>query len=327
MSHRNQRHIPLPEGDTSILIDLRDEVLALASRFIQVEWSKVSGRTMTEAEPVAADPEALLIFTESIAIREPELEAGLPPSDESARRLINLSRLQYLADGPTMEPDLPSIDIELPVNFAFKLRTVLGVTARAELVRIFMGSKERPIDLRKLTEGAGVSTRQTRRLLRDFQSAGFISEATEYEVQHFRFDTTRWLTLLGLQTEAVPMFVPWPVYLRACLTLIDWICVEPGKAGSGPQLEFSADQLLLDLRRPFAIATAGVSLRRADFGLQRSGEQSYWTDFADYVRVCLSLLDELPGPPVDQASSEGDRSAKEGPLRGGNRSIGSGASE
>jgi len=272
--------VPLPLD----LVSLKRDVLELVEKFVQRQWADVSSSSLEggrSRDCRAIDPEALLLFTRR------HFGSDFPLPDFG--QFLNSQRLRNLGgqeDGLSLSRTEVGLDLFAPASFAFLLRAVLGIGARAEVVRVLMGTGGQSIGLRRLTEGAAVSRRQVRRVLSDLQELGLVHPDEFPHEKRFYIEVARWSDLLKLRNGAAPEFVPWPAYLPACTEVIEWLNGLPETLGGieGYQLILSARDLVATVQAPFWPAAG-----RPHWELS-TGEE-FWVGFSDYVRLALSWLD------------------------------------
>jgi hypothetical protein len=95
--------------------------------------------------------------------------------------------------GKSREPDLTA-----PINFAFRLRQLLGVGARAEAVRYLLTADIESATVADVAGSSGYSKRNIQEALTSVHVAGAATLASSGSEQRFAVDRSRWAHLLDL---------------------------------------------------------------------------------------------------------------------------------
>ena len=114
-------------------------------------------------------------------------------------------------------------DLQAPINFAFRLRQLLGVGARAEAARFLLTVHAPSVTARVVTESAAFAKRNVHEALAALHSAGVIDAVTVGNEQRDRIDRERWETLLGLPEDGLPTERSWPQLFHALRVLGRWL--------------------------------------------------------------------------------------------------------
>ncbi|MGH2861997.1 MAG: hypothetical protein ACRDLT_10915 [Solirubrobacteraceae bacterium] len=174
-------------------------------------------------------------------------------------------------------------DLFAPINFAFRLRSVLGVGARAEVARFLLTVFAPNATAQVVTESAAYAKRNVHEALTLLNSAGVISGVTAGNEQRYSIDRDGWAMLLGLSGDGFPAARSWPQLLHALRRLVRWLEDEQHENLSPYMLASEAralaEEILPELRY------AGV---RVPFAARRGAE--YWQDFIDLVHAALAAL-------------------------------------
>jgi uncharacterized protein YegP (UPF0339 family) len=179
--------------------------------------------------------------------------------------------------GKSREPDLAA-----PINFAFRLRHLLGVGTRAEAVRYLLTTDVESATVAEVAASSGYAKRNIHEALASLQSAGVATLAKSGGEQRFAVDRARWAYLMGLETAELPVYRDWPMLLGALRRILRWL-MRPDLAGLSEYLLASQAADLLDGVRP-ALNRAGVLFPA------RLGEERSWTDLEDTVEYALRWL-------------------------------------
>lgn len=181
------------------------------------------------------------------------------------------------ASGKSREPDVTS-----PINFAFRLRQLLGVGARAEALRYLLTADIESASVADVAGSSGYSKRNIQEALTALNSAGAVTLTSNGGEQRFAVDRSRWAHLLDLEPHELPVYRDWPTLLGALRRILRWL--------GQPELEMLSDYLrasqaadLLDLVRP-ELSRAGVIMPA-----QLGGERS-WTDLEATIEYALFWL-------------------------------------
>lgn len=218
--------------------------------------------------------------------KSPHAEAA-PTTEVDAQPLFLHERIPVLRPDPAflasgflkswVEPRRRSAhpDFAAPINFAFRLRSLLGVGARAEVVRILLTTEAQAMSLQEIAVSSGFTKRNVQEAASALRAAGVVSSWTLGNEQRFEIPHERWLELLGLRVA--PAHRDWPQLFRVLRVLLRWLR-DPGNEELSDYMRASAARALVeavieDLR------LAGVPFDSAG----PSGEE-YWPYFASLVR-------------------------------------------
>jgi hypothetical protein len=159
---------------------------------------------------------------------------------------------------PSAEPSRKSQapDLRSPINFDFRLRAMLGVGIRAEVVRIMLC-----VDAQRMTAGAlarssAYAKRNVHDALAGLADAGAISMFTISGEQRYTIDKSAWAALLDVAPEQLPSHREWPQLLAVLRTILRW-SRQPNLIDASEYLRASATRELLERIRP-ELAFAGV---------------------------------------------------------------------
>lgn len=194
----------------------------------------------------------------------------------------------FLAHGflkPRVEPsgNSQAPDPALPANFAFLLRHLLGVGARAEAIRVLLGVDAPRVTARVVAESAGYTKRNVHEALASLRTAGVLDVIVSGNEQRFSAHRERWATLLGIGTGELPYHRDWPALLYALRRIVRWLA-DPSNEQHSDYMRASDARRLVD-----EIAS---ELRFADVAVVDRGTRGtdYWEDFVSTVRGALNAL-------------------------------------
>lgn len=241
--------------------------------------------------------EPVPLFTESgFPMREPDpsfLSAGFvrPPVEPS---------------GKSQAPDLRA-----PINFAFRLRQVLGLGARAEVVRSLLTSAAPSMSTADLGSGAGYARRNVLDAVGALQGGGVVSAARGAGGKRFAIDRAAWAVLLGLGDEQLPEARAWPQLLGALVQVRRWVRDVEREDLSEYMRASRARDLLENIAAPLSIA--GVEIASSP------GVETAWPDLERTVASAVEALGVRSGsarrrskrrPPAKRSAGAVERLAR-----------------
>lgn len=188
-----------------------------------------------------------------------------------------LLRQQVAPSGKSREPDLAR-----PINLAFRLRRLLGVSARAEVARLLLTTDATPATAASVASSAGYAKRNVQEALTSLHAAGAAALVTIGSEQRYAADRSRWVHLLGIDAEDLPSHRDWPALFSALRTILRGLD-RPELAHASDYLRASQARDLLDEARP-RLARAGVACAA------RRGAETAWDDLVDVVDGALQAL-------------------------------------
>jgi uncharacterized protein YegP (UPF0339 family) len=192
-------------------------------------------------------------------------------------RAFGFTRPPAEAGGKSREPDLTA-----PINFAFRLRHLLGVGTRAEAVRYLLTADVESATVADVAASSGYAKRNIQEALTSLQAAGVATLKASGGEQRFAVDRARWAYLLGLDPDDLPLYRDWPTLLGALRRTFRWL-MRPDLEALSDYLRVSQAADLLDEVRP-ALNRAGVLLPA------RLGSERSWSDLEDTVESALLWL-------------------------------------
>jgi hypothetical protein len=173
-------------------------------------------------------------------------------------------------------------DLRAPINFAFRLRELLGVGARAEVVRFLLTVEAPSARARVVSDAAGFAKRNVHEALASLHAAGTVRRWTVGNEQRYEIDRQRWAHLLSLAPEELPDERPWPQMLAGLRAVLRWLR-SPDLDDLSDYLRASqARDLLEAVRRDFEYAGIRVGDSLAD---------GAWDDLEQLVADALASLD------------------------------------
>jgi hypothetical protein len=170
-----------------------------------------------------------------------------------------------------------------PTNFAFRLRQILGVGARAEVSRVLLTTDAARATAQVIAESAGYAKRNVQEALTALHSAGVIDAVTVGNEQRVSIPRDRWAVLLGLSVRDLPTHQAWPQLLHALRALVRWLEDDRHDTLSEYMLASEA-RTIADEITP-ELHYAGVRLGEGS----RQGAE-YWQDFVELVRDAVRVV-------------------------------------
>jgi hypothetical protein len=156
-----------------------------------------------------------------------------------------------------------------PIAFAFRLRRLLGVGVRAEVMRALLTIRAPRLSGRVITASAGFAQRNVREGLAQLHEAGVVDIVHVADDRFYTAHDTEWAALLGLGSAPhLPIHYDWIPAYRALTEILRWL-QDPGLDDLSPYLRASrARTLVTDIEADLQyarIAPALYAVRGADF--------------------------------------------------------------
>lgn len=208
--------------------------------------------------------------------------AGAPTQEPDAAFLAHgLVKPRVEPSGNSQQPALT-----LPVNFAFRLRQLLGVGARAEVVRILLGMDTARVSAQVVAKSAVYAKRNVYEALTSLTAAGVVDLATSVgNQQQFSVPRERWAALFDLPLDALPRHRDWPALLHALRIIVRWL--------ADPQTEQLSDYMRAsDARQLIESITPELSFAGVPIVDRGAHGAEYWDDFVATVRAGLDGLSQ-----------------------------------
>jgi hypothetical protein len=110
------------------------------------------------------------------------------------------------------------------LNFAFRLRRLLGLGVRAEAIRILLTVRAPRLSTGVITAAAGFAQRNVREGLAQLHEAGVIDVVRVSDDRHYAIRPADWATLLRLpSTPNLPLHYDWIPAYRALTRILNWL--------------------------------------------------------------------------------------------------------
>jgi hypothetical protein len=172
------------------------------------------------------------------------------------------------------------------INLAFRLRQVLGVGIRAEIVRVLLATEAPWVNAQALARSTGYAKRNVHDALTGLSTAGVVSALTVGTEQRYTADRPAWAALLGHGPDELPTHRDWPQLLGALRRILRW-SEQPGLATMSDYLRASRARDLLETIRP-DLAFAGIPV-----SFSRSPKNT-WREFEEIIEYALMTMGAGP---------------------------------
>lgn len=147
-------------------------------------------------------------------------------------------------------------DPRTPINLAFRLRQILGVGIRAEVVRVLLTIEAPWVNAQTLARSTGYAKRNVHDALAGLSTAGVVSAFTVDAEQRYTADRPAWAALLSCEPDELPAHRDWPQMLGALRRILRW-CEQPELVSMSDYLRASSARDLIETIRP-DLAFAGI---------------------------------------------------------------------
>jgi hypothetical protein len=246
-------------------------------------------RNLVRDEPDRALVEAVLGWLGERR-RRPRLEArnGSNGAGTEAQPFFRHSSLPvpdpdpaFLAQGflkPKSEPSSKSQapDLLLPINFAFRLRQLLGIGARAETARVLLTIGTPRVNAQVLAKSTAYTKRNVQEAVTSLAAAGVLSSLEVGNEQVFSAPWDRWAQFLEL--DELPIHEDWPQRFAAFRKILQWLD-DPAHEGLSDYMLSSETRTLAEELAP-DLRFAGV----------RTTSMSNDSDFETFVRELVGSM-------------------------------------
>jgi hypothetical protein len=172
-------------------------------------------------------------------------------------------------------------DLTLPINFAFRMRSLLGVGARAEVVRVLLTVDAPAMSLQAIAASSGFNKRNVQEAAAALRAAGAANSWTLGNEQRLDLPREPWLKMLSL--DRPPLQVDWPQLFHALRLLLRWLRDPETEHLSDYMRASNARELVEEMSKDllFAGRTAGPAGAVGD---------EYWPAFEVWVRELAATL-------------------------------------
>ncbi|MGH2874223.1 MAG: hypothetical protein ACRDL5_17405, partial [Solirubrobacteraceae bacterium] len=210
----------------------------------------------------------------------PQLEPLFPSGPSSGNDLdeafarYGFARTRITLSGKSQAPRLRE-----PIAFAFRLRRLLGIGVRAEVIRALLTIRTHRLSGRTITGSAAFAQRNVREGLTHLLEAGVIEVVDISDDRQYTIDHTAWAALLGLQgAPDLPFHFDWIETYRALVGIMRWL--------QQPMIDGLSDYLLASQARTL-VEELSSDLQRAGVpvGLYPALGPDFWNEFAEIART------------------------------------------
>jgi len=187
--------------------------------------------------PAATGPRPPIDHLEPLFHELPVFGDALDPS--FARH--GFARPPLTPSGKSQPPRLSA-----PIAFAFRLRRLLGVGVRAEVVRVLLTVRAPRLPGGVISANVGFAQRNVREGLAQLHEAGVIDVVRVSDDRHYAIHHADWAALLRLPSASdLPLHYDWIPAYRALTRILDWLR-QAGRDELSPYMRASHARTLMD---------------------------------------------------------------------------------
>jgi hypothetical protein len=150
-------------------------------------------------------------------------------------------------------------DVDLPINFAFHLRLLLGVSVRAEVARALLTTDAAWLNAQALAESTAYAKRNVQEAVGALAGAGFVDSVMVGNENRYSVNA-RWGTFIG--GDRPPGTRDWPQLFRAYRLVLRWLFNRTTQ-GLSDYLLLSSGRTLIEEIQP-DLRFAGIPVNAAD---------------------------------------------------------------
>lgn len=167
----------------------------------------------------------------------------------------------FLAQGFLKSKSEPSAksqapNVLLPINFAFRLRLLLGIGARAEATRILLTIDAPRVNVQVLAASTAYTKRNVQEAVASLTAAGALFAFEVGNEQRFSIALDRWAQLL--EVDDLPLHQDWPQLFAAYRKILRWLA-DPARAALTDYMLSSEALTLAEEVRP-DLQFAGITI-------------------------------------------------------------------
>jgi hypothetical protein len=250
----------------NLSVDPTDRALVEAA----LGWSATSrGRRRSALEPRAL-PARLDPLFPSVPIPNENVD------EDFARH--GLARTQLEASGKSRAPRLHD-----PISFAFRLRRLLGVGVRAEVVRTLLTIRAPRLSGKVITASAAFAQRNVREGLAQLVEAGVVDMVEISDDRYYSARHADWASLLGMSAPSdLPFHYDWIPTYRTLTRIVRWL-QQPGLDDLSPYLRASQARMLVDT------ITADLHYAGIPVASDAALGTDFWDEFTEIVRATIRV--------------------------------------
>lgn len=110
-----------------------------------------------------------------------------------------------------------------PIAFALRLRRLLGVGARAEVIGALLTIRAPRLSSRVIAASAGFAQRNVREALAQLLDAGAVTRVNVADERFYTIDHAAWAAVLGTTAPGLPLHEDWIPAFRALTAIGRWV--------------------------------------------------------------------------------------------------------
>ncbi len=152
-------------------------------------------------------------------------------------------------------------DLVAPINLDLRLRAILGVGIRAEVIRVMLGMRAPWMTAQTLAQASSYAKRNVHEALAGLAEAQVIHSFTVGGEQRYAIDKEIWAALLQRSPASLPGHRDWPQLFSTLRAILRWSREEARTTDSDYLLASGARQLLDQLRPDLSFA--GIAIQRS----------------------------------------------------------------
>lgn len=159
-------------------------------------------------------------------------------------------------------------DLRAPINFAFRMRRLLGIGGKAEIIRLLLTHEVSRVPFGLIEQAVAFARPNIRENIKHLIDSGVVSERSSGTAGTFAIDKEAWARLLQLDPGALPRHEDWIQLLGSGRGVLRWLhCAE--RVAESDYMRSSEARTLIDSVEDdlnFAgIAVSGQLARGADY--------------------------------------------------------------
>lgn len=184
---------------------------------------------------------------------------------------------RYEPSGKSQAPDF-----RLPINLAFRLRSVLGVSVRAEVARVLLTTDAPWMNAQALAAATAYTKRNVQEALASLGVDGFVDSWTVGNEKRYTMPYQRWAHFL--RSDPLSRSRDWPQLFRAYRLVLRWLFDRTTQDLSDYLLLSSAHTLIEEVQPDLRFA--GVPVNPGDSTRDLPAFEGF---VRDLLRGCLSV--------------------------------------
>lgn len=162
-----------------------------------------------DARPVEGSPTVLEPLFRGIAAPSRNLDPAFSR--------YGFARAELKPSGKSRAPDYLT-----PISFAFRLRRLVGIGAKAEVLRALLTIRAPRLQTKLIATSAAYAPRNVREALSQLVDAGVVDVVVFDGERQYTAPTARWAPLLGLEPPSLPFHFDWIGMFRALKAMLRW---------------------------------------------------------------------------------------------------------